>query len=89
MHVTPADIERDTEYWFEDGNIVLIARGGMGFRVYKGLLARVSPFFKDLFSIPQPDGENSVDNCPVVCLPDDNPEDLRQLLTLIINPRFE
>ncbi|KAH9846277.1 hypothetical protein C2E23DRAFT_597733 [Lenzites betulinus] len=51
-----AEITRDTEFWFDDGNIVLISAatstcGKVAFRVYKGMLARVSPVFQDLFEL--------------------------------------
>ncbi|KAJ8502110.1 hypothetical protein ONZ51_g164 [Trametes cubensis] len=75
---------RDRDYWFEDGNIVLIARG-VSFRVYKGLLAEHSSVFRSMFLVaqasPQP-AEQSIDGCPVVYL-DDAPEDLRQLFKFI------
>ena len=46
-------MEKDPEFWFEDGNIVLIARG-VEFRVYKGLLIKHSPVFRVMLSLPQP-----------------------------------
>ncbi|KAH9900671.1 hypothetical protein C8Q73DRAFT_675165 [Cubamyces lactineus] len=75
---------RDKDYWFEDGNIVLVARG-ISFKVYKGLLAEHSSVFRSMFLVaqasPQP-AEQSVDGCPVVYL-DDAPEDLRQFFKFI------
>ncbi|KAH9916413.1 uncharacterized protein BXZ73DRAFT_105851 [Epithele typhae] len=44
---------RDSEFWFDDGNIVLIA-GDVRFLFYQGILAKHSPVFKALFSLPQP-----------------------------------
>ncbi|KAI0819799.1 hypothetical protein BC628DRAFT_1331968 [Trametes gibbosa] len=75
---------RDEEFWYGDGNIILIARD-VEFRVYRGLLSDHSPVFKDMFSLPQPDDTPvSVDSstgysCPVVHL-SDSPEDLRHIL---------
>ncbi|OJT11073.1 hypothetical protein TRAPUB_12414, partial [Trametes pubescens] len=40
-------VKRDDEFWFEDGNIVLIARD-IEFRVFKGILAKHSPLFRDI-----------------------------------------
>ena len=42
-----------SDIWLEDGNIVLQAEN-MQFKVHRGLLARVSPVFADVFSVPQP-----------------------------------
>ncbi|KAI0632657.1 hypothetical protein C8Q77DRAFT_1118845 [Trametes polyzona] len=74
-------VERDTEFWFEDGTIVLVAQN-VGFRVYKRLLAEHSPFFKDLFMIPQPNYVHKIDDCPCVSLADP-PEQLRHLLRVL------
>ena len=75
--VTP---EKDDEFWFDDGNIVLIANNDVAFRFYKGLLARASPIFQDMFSIFQPHGEKEMmDGCIVVRLHED-PHDLRAFL---------
>ncbi|KAI0742413.1 hypothetical protein C8Q80DRAFT_1188200 [Daedaleopsis nitida] len=74
----PPNLEHDTEFWFEDGSIVLIAHN-VGFRVYKRLLSEHSPFFRDLFQIPQPPGAPKIDGCPFVYLTD-LPWQLRHLL---------
>ncbi|KZT69643.1 hypothetical protein DAEQUDRAFT_756796 [Daedalea quercina L-15889] len=78
-------IQRDTEFWFLDGNVVLVA-SGIGFRVYKGLLARDSRRFADMFSLPQPTGRSSIevfDGCPVVHLTDFQ-GDVRMLLRALL-----
>ncbi|KAI0333055.1 hypothetical protein GY45DRAFT_1245344 [Cubamyces sp. BRFM 1775] len=76
---------RDADYWFEDGNIILVARV-VSFKVYKGLLAEHSPVFRNMFLIaqasPRSAAEQSADGCPVVYL-DDTPEDLHQLFKFI------
>ncbi|KAL7278468.1 hypothetical protein ACG7TL_007467 [Trametes sanguinea] len=75
---------QDAEYWFEDGNIILVAQD-VSFKVYKGLLAEHSEVFRSMFLVAQgaqPSTEQSTDGCPVVPL-DDSPEDLRQLFRLI------
>ena len=79
-------IEKDKEYWLEDGNIIIVATGGpaIGFRVYKGLIARASPVFRDLFSVPPPVDMETVEGCPVVRLPD-APSDLRNFLYIVID----
>lgn len=53
-HVTqvPAQgMHKHETLWFEDGNIVIIT-GNIGFRVYRGVLARKSAVFRDLFNLP-------------------------------------
>ncbi len=50
----PDALRKDEEFCqFDDGTITLIAED-VEFRVYKGLLARRSPVFADMFSLPQP-----------------------------------
>lgn len=44
--------EKDEEFWYDDGNIVVVARD-VGFRIYKGLLADCSPVLREMFSTPQ------------------------------------
>nr|VWO98004.1 Zn(2)-C6 fungal-type domain-containing protein [Ganoderma boninense] len=76
-----ADLTRDTDFWFEDGNVVLVARN-TGFKVYKGLLASQSPIFQDLFASAS-HAEETYEGCPVVRLCD-TPEGLRCLLPYLL-----
>ena len=76
-----ADLTRDTDFWFEDGNVVLVARN-TGFKVYKGLLASQSPIFQDLFASAS-HAEETYEGCPVVRLCD-TPEGLRYLLPYLL-----
>ncbi|KAK0502426.1 hypothetical protein EDD18DRAFT_691278 [Armillaria luteobubalina] len=41
------------DFWFEDGNIVLIA-ANVAFKVHRGQLSRHSEVFEGLFDLPQP-----------------------------------
>ncbi|KAJ7787380.1 hypothetical protein B0H14DRAFT_2399617 [Mycena olivaceomarginata] len=59
-----------SEIWYGDGSVVLQARGTQ-FRVYWGVLAQQSSFFRDMQSLPQPPDQPSVDGCPVIELHDD------------------
>ncbi|KAI0351200.1 hypothetical protein OH77DRAFT_1462343 [Trametes cingulata] len=77
----PPNVTHDREFWFEDGSVVLIAYN-VGFRVYKRLLIEHSPFFRDLFQIPQPARIPKIEGCPFVILMDP-PERLRHLLRVI------
>lgn len=84
----PCAVFSRAEFWFGDGNIILVARD-VEFRVYKGILADHSPVFDDMFSFPQPTPSttpplatstgSTTDTCPFVHLTD-SPEDLRHLL---------
>lgn len=77
--------ERDEEFWFEDGSVILVARN-MEFRVYMRVLADHSPVFADMFSLPQPPRpapSPAADECPIVHLAD-SPEDLRHILRVLL-----
>ncbi|TBU55386.1 hypothetical protein BD310DRAFT_950840 [Dichomitus squalens] len=74
--------KRDSEYWLEDGNIVLTA-GQTAFRLYKGLLSRQSGVFRDMFAAADPDVDATVEGCPALHL-SDSPEDLRALLQTLV-----
>ncbi|KAH6907599.1 hypothetical protein BKA70DRAFT_1283492 [Coprinopsis sp. MPI-PUGE-AT-0042] len=67
-------VVRSTNFWFDDGNLVLQAEGTQ-FKVHRGLLARHSCVLRDMLSLPQPSQqqdlqEQSIDGCPVVVLCD-------------------
>ncbi len=78
---------RDEEFWYSDGNIILIARN-VEFRVYKGIRASHSPVFKDMFDLPQPPTTtmSTNDSCPIVHI-HDSPDDLRHILRVYM-PRL-
>ncbi|TCD65195.1 hypothetical protein EIP91_002980 [Steccherinum ochraceum] len=73
------------ELWYDDGNIILFAEDGTGFRVYKGVLSRYSEVFRDMFSIPQPADAELWDGCPVVHLSDSSKSLHRVLCVLFTN----
>jgi len=85
-------VDRNEEFWFEDGTIVLLVakeagEGDTAFRIYKGLLARHSPVFSDLFAaVPQPEAEEQIDGCPTVRI-SDPPEDVVRTLRLVLGAR--
>ncbi|KAH9856112.1 hypothetical protein C2E23DRAFT_810121 [Lenzites betulinus] len=74
--------ERDTEFWLDDGSLILIAQT-TGFRVYRGLLASQSEVFRDMFDSANPSTGDRFEDCPVVHL-SDSPQDLRHLLRVIV-----
>ena len=74
--------KQSEDYWFDDGNIILVA-GGTGFRLHKGILSRHSVVFGDMFSFPQSaDSSEQFDGCPVVYMTDD-PLDLGHILSVL------
>ncbi len=70
-----------SEFWFADGNIVVVS-GHSAFKVHRGQLERHSEVFKDLFSIPQPAIQDLYDGCPWVELYD-APADILFLFTAL------
>ncbi|TFY53344.1 hypothetical protein EVJ58_g9505 [Rhodofomes roseus] len=81
------DVKHDEQLWYPDGNIILVAKG-VGFRVYRGLLADRSEVFRDLFSVPQPPDDETVDGCPIVHLSDTDIALREFLLVLLRGKRY-
>ncbi|KAI5896302.1 uncharacterized protein SCHCODRAFT_02614512 [Schizophyllum commune H4-8] len=78
-----------SKIWFEDGNIVLQAEN-VQFKFYKGLLSTYSPFFMDVFAVPQPvpiSDADMVEGCQVMKLPD-TAADAEYMLSYIIEPKL-
>ena len=83
--------KEDEEFWFDDGSVILVARG-VKFRVYEGLLAGLSPVFKAMFVERRAlrkvrMGEVLALSCLVVHV-SDTPEDLRYLLRVCFSRRL-
>lgn len=78
---------RHQEFWLYDGSIVLAVENTL-FRVHKTILANHSEVFADLFTIPQPVGEEMMDGCHVVRLYDDSEEDFVNLLRAMYHPEY-
>ena len=70
-----------SDFWFKDGNIILIAET-VGFKVHRGQLERHSEVFRDLFTIPQPPVQDLFEGCPCVHLYDAPGDVLYLLLAL-------
>ncbi|KAJ7643416.1 hypothetical protein DFH06DRAFT_1097138 [Mycena polygramma] len=77
---------RVEELWFPDGTLVLTTETAL-FRVYGGLLAKESPIFHDMLQMPQPTERPTLDNCPVVDLPD-NGRDVEFFLKALFDYKF-
>lgn len=80
-----ASLTRHEEFWLYDGSIVLAVENTL-FRVHQTILANHSEVFADLFTLPQPDGEDMIDGCHVVRLYDDNENDFADLLRAMYHP---
>ena len=76
------DLKHHDEFWFEDGNLILVARG-VGFRIYRGLLASQSSIFADMFAASSANAKELFDGCPVVHM-SDSPSDLAHLLRVLL-----
>ena len=72
-------LQRDEEFWFEDGSIVLQVESTQ-FRIAKTMFARHSNVFRDMLSLPLPADEPLVEGCPVVVLAGDKTKDWKCLL---------
>lgn len=74
----PICYHKDKNYYFEDGNVVLLIDKRL-FKIHKALFTRRSTFFETLFSLPQrtdrQEGESDED--PIVCY--DRLEDFQAL----------
>ena len=87
VSLVPPEVVRDSDVWFEDGNVVAIAQQ-TAFRFHKGALSRQSVIFCDLFSVPQPQPANQeasiqhMDGCPVVHV-SDTAYDFKHLLRAV------
>lgn len=77
-------IQRDEQYWFPNGDMVLVADYKIAFKISIGLLCWKASVFKDLVNrdVPQPPDQETMDGCPIIHLTDE-PEELRIFLGFI------
>ncbi|EKM58593.1 uncharacterized protein PHACADRAFT_253052 [Phanerochaete carnosa HHB-10118-sp] len=74
--------ERHASLWFDEGNVVLAARG-KSFKLHSGVLAHHSKVFKDILSAAAlANLQERLDGCPVLRT-DDIGDVLAQLLQII------
>ena len=64
-----------SEFWFPDGNLILVA-GNYAFKVHRGQLERHSEVFSDMLSLPLPLGDLGSDHVQL----HDDPVDVYYLL---------
>ena len=81
----PLSSARHDEFWLYDGSIVLAVESTL-FRVHQTILASHSEVFADLFTIPQPEGEDMIDGCHIVRLFGDSEQDFADLLRAMYHP---
>ena len=74
--------KKHPEFWFEDGNIILVAQD-VEFKVYKCPLIKQSPVFRDMLSLPQGPDSALEGALPVVHL-SDHPHDIKWLLECVV-----
>ncbi|TFY52892.1 hypothetical protein EVJ58_g9755 [Rhodofomes roseus] len=91
MSPLPAPFVRNTQFWYDDGNVIIVAQN-VGFRVYKGLLSkssRVLGYMVNAAQLPPSqsrDQPESGDNCTVVHVTDTAAE-MRSLLMVLLEGR--
>ena len=79
-----APFKQAPEFWFDDGNIILVAwPRRVAFRIYRGLLASQSTIFSDMFASSSSNAEETFQGCPVVQLSDSH-HDLSHLLGVLL-----
>ncbi|KAJ7634521.1 hypothetical protein FB45DRAFT_829782 [Roridomyces roridus] len=76
---------RSHSIWKPFGDIVLQVESAQ-FRVSRDNLATQSSVFADMFAVPQPPGEPTVEGCPVVILSGDKARDWELLLQVLYDP---
>jgi hypothetical protein len=84
MALDASQVDRDL--WFEDGTVVLQVENTL-FKVYRGTLRQQSPFFDDLFTLPQQENEESekYEGCPLVVMPGDCASDVKVFLKAVFD----
>jgi BTB/POZ domain len=65
-----------------NADVILQSTNLVNFRVHKSVLVISSPLFRDMFSLPQPPNDETVDGLPVVHLPEDA-EILNSLISML------
>ncbi|TCD63693.1 hypothetical protein EIP91_005098 [Steccherinum ochraceum] len=75
------DYVHSEDFWYADGNIVLVAQR-TAFRIHQGVLARKSSIFEDMFKMPQPENAETYEDCPIVHV-SDTAEDMEQVLAVL------
>ena len=95
MEVIIPNPTRSHDLWFPDGSLVLQAESVL-FKVYAGILARASPVFRSMISMPQPctagtsdeaEQPETYEGCPLVVMAGDSAEDVHAFLKALHDSR--
>ena len=78
-----ANLQRYPEFWFDDGNIILVTPKHVGFRIFRGPLGAQSTVFADMFASSSVSADETLDDCPVVQVTDSH-QDLAHLLRVLL-----
>lgn len=87
------EMTRHSSLWFDDGSVILVCQN-VGFRVHRSTLSSHSSVFADMFRVPQPIEDTSIEGCPVVRIPDGADEiscllnALYQPLCVVVSPSY-
>ncbi|KIP01644.1 hypothetical protein PHLGIDRAFT_341543 [Phlebiopsis gigantea 11061_1 CR5-6] len=55
---------RHEELWFDDGNVFFVSRN-LRFKLHRGVVAKCSSVFRDMFQFGDASAGDSIDSCPV------------------------
>ena len=90
MDINDAQLHRDPQLYFPDGDLVLRDIGSGGpihlLRIHKFLLKHNSIAFKDMFSAEDGSCSDTYDGVPVVDMHGDRAEDLALLVSYLYYP---
>ncbi|KAJ7432200.1 hypothetical protein B0H11DRAFT_1940908 [Mycena galericulata] len=75
-----------SKIWMPYGDVVLQAESTTQFRVNRDVLAHQSSVFADMFAVPQPPNEPSVEGCSIIHV-SDSANDWELLLDVIYHPQ--
>ena len=79
---TYSNLHRHSEIWYDDGNLILVARE-TAFRIYRGLIAGQASVFLVLFASSCSSPDEFFEGCPIIRL-SDSPHDLVHLLRVLL-----
>ncbi|KAI1795355.1 hypothetical protein LXA43DRAFT_38544 [Ganoderma leucocontextum] len=71
------------EFWFDDGNLILVAKQNTAFRIYRGLFTAQSIFLADKVASACANPGQMFDRCPVVEV-SDTPQELAHFLRVML-----
>ncbi|EAU93681.1 hypothetical protein CC1G_12279 [Coprinopsis cinerea okayama7 len=87
MDLGAEQLHRSDEIWFDDGNLILQAENTI-FRIYRGHLSARSSVFSDMFGFPPPpEGNHTMDGCPIVQVYD-SAQDMTYFLKAVLFSEF-